>query len=157
MKIKYSEAWCLKMADLELGNEVGAGVFGLAQNVAKDAEYPTMHSSTVPFGRFVKLMRRNKRLTIEKLAEDADIDLDELVEIEDNAGHVPEPRTVYQLAQFFEVPTNNLMQVAGLSSTRDERLVNESMKFAARSDTLAPLSPEEKAALEAFVSILGRK
>jgi len=161
MKITYSESWCRKMAHIEEDYQVEAGVFGYTQNTMQNTmqkpEFVVSPPSVVPFGRFVKLMRRKEGLSVELLADNADIDLDELVEIEDDSSHMPEPRTVYQLSHFFNVPTKNLMQVAGLSSSRNENLVNESMKFAARSDSTAPLSSEEQAALEAFVTILGQE
>jgi DNA-binding XRE family transcriptional regulator len=55
-------------------------------------------------------------LTLEKLAEEADVDVVELVAIEDDSHHKPEVRTVYQLANYFRLPRANLLQVAGLTA-----------------------------------------
>jgi transcriptional regulator with XRE-family HTH domain len=102
-------------------------------------------------------MRRKQRLTVEKLAEDAGIDVVELVEIEEDSRHTPEPRTVYQLATHFNVPMPGLMQLAGLSKPKNARLVNEAIRFAARSEPVADLNDVERAALEALVSVLSER
>ena len=50
------------------------------------------------FGRLIEYARRKHGLSIEKLAEEADVDLAAVVEIERNDRVLPEARTVYQLA-----------------------------------------------------------
>jgi HTH-type transcriptional regulator, competence development regulator len=159
MKIGITKEWCLKMAQLETGAEIGVGL--LAFDPLFECE--DMRSSTakedssIAFGRFVKLMRRGCGLTVEKLADDADIDIFELVEIEDDPHHKPQPRAVYQLANYFKVPRRNLSQVAGLTVPRDTQLYAEAVRFAARSESVAALSPEERAALDAFVAVLNEQ
>ena len=102
-------------------------------------------------------MRRSRGLTVEKLAEDADVEMAELVSIEENGQYKPELRTVYQLANYFGVQRTNLLQVAGLTAPRDNRLVNEAVRFAARSESIAALTAEERSALEAFVAVLSEQ
>lgn len=158
MKIDITKAWCLRMAELEGDAEIGAGEFAADPMfdgdslAAEDGEEPN-----IAFGRFVRLMRRDRGLTIEKLAEETDIDVSEIVEIEDDTHHKPELRTVYQLANYFRVNRAKLMQVAGLTVPNDNSLVEESVRFAARSESVAQLTPEERAALVAFVSVLSEK
>ena len=77
------------------------------------------------------------------------------MEIEGDARHRPEPRTVYQLANFFDVPSDGLLQIAGLTAPRDNRVVEEAVRFAARAEPITDLTREERAALEAFVAVLG--
>lgn len=159
MKIEFTKDWCLRMAEMEGDSAIGAGLYGMDPILDDEAipETADSEAANVVFGRFVGLMRRRQGLTIEKLAEDADIEVSDLVEIEADTRHRPEPRTVYQLAHFFKVPEKNLMQVAGITTLRDSSLIQEGMKFAARSDPVAQLTVEERAALEAFVSILIEK
>ncbi|WP_216593458.1 helix-turn-helix domain-containing protein [Paracoccus sanguinis] len=144
------------MAQIEGDAEIGAG--GSAADPSFDIEAAPVQASTdephIAFARFVRLMRRKKGLTVEKLAEDTDVDVSELVEIEEDSRHKPELRTVYQLANYFKLPRGNLMQVAGLTAPKDPRLVHEAVRFAARSEPVAELTPEEYAALEAFVAVL---
>jgi HTH-type transcriptional regulator, competence development regulator len=159
MKIELTKEWCMRMAQLEGDAAIGAGPYAFDPTFdhepVSDAAAPD--ESNVVFGRFVRLMRRRNGLTVEKLAQDADVEVTDLIEIEDDTRHKPEPRTVYQLAQYFKVPQNNLMQVAGLTAPRDTNLLNEAIRFAARSDPVAQLTPEEQAALEAFVVILNEQ
>lgn len=159
MKIELTKEWCLQMARMEIDAgadiEIGAGPVA-ADPTIRYSESAMEHvpDPNIAFGRFVRLMRRHHHLTLEKLAEDADVEITELVEIEDDSRHKPEPRTVYQLAKRFQVPTTKLLQLAGLSAPKDARLVHEAIRFAARSDPVEELSENERAALEAFVSVL---
>ena len=49
------------------------------------------------------------------------------------------------------------MQVAGLTAPKDARLFDEAVRFAARSEPTAALTPAEGAALEAFVAVLSEQ
>ena len=81
----------------------------------------------------------------------------DLVEIESDPRHKPELRTAYQLANYFNVPRPGLLQVAGLAAPKDARLFDEAVRFAARSEPMTALTPEEGAALESFVSALSEQ
>jgi HTH-type transcriptional regulator, competence development regulator len=158
MKFEFTKDWCIRMAQLETDAEIGAGP--LAIDPAFDGEAAPVQSpeeTSFAFGRFVRLMRRNRGLTVEKLAEGADVEMAELVSIEENGQHKPDLRTVYQLANYFGVQRTNLMQVAGLTAPRDSRISHEAVRFAARSEPVAALTPEERSALEAFVSVLSEQ
>lgn len=155
MKFEFPQDWCLRMARLEGDDEIGAGP--CAADPSFDGEavpVATAEEPSVGFGRFVRLMRRDRGLSIEKFAESVDVDVAELVAIEDDTRHKPDARTVYQLANFFKLPRPNLMQLAGLVVVQDNDLVSEAARFAARSDPVAALTPEERAALDAFVVVL---
>ena len=99
-------------------------------------------------------MRRDRGLTVEKLADEAAVDVGELVSVEEDTRYKPEVRTVYQLANYFSVPRATLLQVAGLTLPKDSRIVEEAVRFAARSEPVEALSNEERAALETFVAVL---
>lgn len=77
--------------------------------------------------------------------------------IESDVHYIPEPRTVYRLAQTFSVSQQRLMQLAGLSAANDSGLSREAVKFAARSESIQKLSREENAALDAFIAVLSRQ
>ncbi|SIO41544.1 helix-turn-helix domain-containing protein [Paraburkholderia phenazinium] len=162
MKFEVTKDWCLKMARLEHENgtdvEIGAGLFA-ADPSTQRPEYAMEESADprIAFGRFVRLMRRGRQQTLEKLAEAADIDVTELVEIEEDSHYRPEPRTVFQLAGYFAIPSSKLMQLAGLSQQRDSHLANEAIRFAARSEKVTDLNETERSALEAFVAVLSEQ
>ena len=158
MRIEITKDWCMRMAQLEADVEIGAGL--LAIDPVFDGEPAPSHvpeETNVAFGRFVRLMRRGRGLSVEKLAEDADVEVGELVSIEENGQYKPDLRTVYQLANFFGVPRTNLLQVAGLTAPRDNHIISEAVRFAARSEPVAALTREERAALDAFVSVLSEQ
>ena len=121
------------------------------------AEVGEAEGPNVAFGRFVNLMRRQRGMSLEQLADDADVDMGDLVEIESDPNHRPELRTAYQLANYFKVSQSGLMQVAGLATPKDVTLFDEGVRFAARSESTAALTPEEGTALEAFVAVLSEQ
>ena len=153
MKIEISKEWCLRMAQHEGAAEIGAGQLAIDPVFdVVDEEGPN-----IAFGRFVNLMRRRRRMSLDRLAVVTDVGLADLVEIESDPHHKPELRTVYQLANYFKVSRARLMQVAGLAVPKDGRLFEEGVRFAARSGSTADLTPEESAALEAFVAVLSEQ
>jgi transcriptional regulator with XRE-family HTH domain len=158
MRVEITRDWCLKMAQLEADSEIGAGLLAIDPVFVGNAiAVAPADDPSIGFGRFVRLMRRNHGLSIEKLADNAEVDVAELVSIEDSTHHKPEVRTVFQLANFFKVPRPNLMQLAGLTVAHNSRLNDEAARFAARSDPVVALTAEERAALEAFVVVLSEQ
>jgi transcriptional regulator with XRE-family HTH domain len=158
MKIEFTKEWCMEMAQLEADAEIGAG--SLAIDPVFDGEAASVSApeeTSFAFSRFVRLARRSRGLTVETLAERADVEVVELVTIEENSQYKPDLRTVYQLANFFGVQRTNLLQVAGLTAPKDSLLMNEAVRFAARSESIAALTAEERTALEAFVSVLSEQ
>ena len=105
------------------------------------------------FGRLVEYARRKLGLSVEKLAERADVDLAAIVEIETDNRAVPEVRTVYQLAQALHLPPGKLMEVAGLATPKPE-VSRAALKFAARSEPTSKLTRDEREAFEEFVKVL---
>jgi HTH-type transcriptional regulator, competence development regulator len=153
MRIEVTKDWCVRMAELEADEEIGVGL--VAVDPVFDGEsLAQSEEPAVAFGRFVSLMRRNRGLSVEKLADEADVDVVELLSIEEVAQYKPEVRTVYQLANFFALPRATLLQVAGLTLPKDSRIIEESVRFAARSEPVEALTNEERSALETFVSVL---
>lgn len=158
MNTEFDAEWCLNMARLEGDGEIGAGE--VAADPIFDGELIEQRKQDEPvvaFGRFVRLMRRRRNMDVEKLANTADIDIEELVSIEEDPHYRPEVRTVYQLSMFFDVPRESLLQIAGLTKPKDDRIYQEAVRFAARSEPVAALTPEEREALETFVAVLSEK
>jgi HTH-type transcriptional regulator, competence development regulator len=163
MKLERTQEWWLERVDREQDHSVGAGfpahdpILQSQPATVGTTSQPGTEETRIAFGRFVNLMRRQRAMSIEKLAETADLELGELVSIEDDLHFTPEPRAVFRLAHAFGVPQQRLMQLAGLASARDERFRQEAVRFAARSESLQKLSREENAALEAFIAVLSQR
>lgn len=157
MKGFITREWCLRKAQTETGEEIGAGLTAIDPIIESQIQTPEdAGEASIAFGRFVQLKRRAQKLSIEALAEAADVDISELVSIEEDRHFKPGTRTVHQLAKFFNVPSQKLLQISGLASAKDDGLTKEAVKFAARSESLAALTPEEKAALDAFLKVLSQ-
>ena len=102
-------------------------------------------------------MRRQQKLSVEALAERADVDVAEVMSIEADAHYLPDSRTLYQLALIFKVSHKRLMGLSGLTRPKDIQYVEEAVRYAAKSESIASLSPEEQAALEGLISVLSEK
>ena len=160
MEIKVSKEWCRYRALLEGDAEIGAG--RLAIDPELDDEMPrdigrVDEELNIVFGRLISLMRRQLGISLERLAEDADVDMTELIEIENNSRYKPELRTTHRLANYFHMPYSSFMQVAGLTARKDARIFEEAVRFAARAQPTAKLTPEERVALEMFVAVLSEQ
>lgn len=154
MSTQMNKEWCLRMAELEGDASIGVGALALDPIFDEAPEIAGADEANVAFGRFVRLMRRSQRMSREELAQNADIDIKEIIEIEDDVRHKPHVRSVYQLSGVFKLPSVKLMQVAGLAKVRNDNIERHIERFAARSDPMADLTIEERAALEDFVAQL---
>lgn len=158
MKIKVTEEWCVSQAQREAGAEVGAGVIALDPTFeADDAKVEAIDDSRIALQRFVVLSRRQKNLSRLQLAEQADIDLSELEGIETDMHYMPETRTIYQLANVLGVSQKKLMGLSGLTQPKDVSYVEEAVRYAARSESISNLTPEEQAALDGLIAVLSEK
>jgi transcriptional regulator with XRE-family HTH domain len=160
MRFERSKDWWMDRARREGDAIIGAGelAFDPAPNeLPSEASTVAVEETRIAFGKFVNLMRRQLGLSMEGLAEAADLDAGDLLVIEEGRHGAPEPRTIYKLAQTFGVPQPPLMELAGLAVANDAGLQQEAVRFAARSEAVQKLTPEESAALDAFVAVLSGK
>ncbi|AFL89333.1 hypothetical protein Terro_3103 [Terriglobus roseus DSM 18391] len=157
-----TEGWWKARAGREAGYTIHAGPEREAppftpSDLQSASSQEGKPDSLFAFGKLVELMRRSRGWTVERLACEADLDLADVVVIEDDHTALPEPRAVYQLAQVFELPQARLLQVAGLSRERDPALQRDTLRFAARSQSIAQLSEVEQRALDEFVSVIASR
>ena len=159
MRIDVTKEWCVAMAQREASVEVGAGP--IAADPVFDGESVLddllRKESRLAFGRFVNLMRRGRGLSIEQLAEKADIDVGEIMTIEESTQYIPDVRTVYQMAGVFSLSQNRLMELSGLSKPKDVKFVERAVRYAARSESVEELTEAEEAALDGLISVLSEK
>lgn len=162
-----SKEWVKRMASLEdehpwFGVGGLAGDAGLLKSASGEVTPELMDAlddergaGRIVFARFLDLARRSLGLSLDRFAEEAAVDLEELVQvIEDHAS--PKPRTVFQIAKRLDVSPERLMELAGLIEPREETL-EAGLRFAARSEATAQLSAEERVAFEEFVKVLVEK
>lgn len=158
MKVEVTKDWCEIMARREAGVEVGAGLIAADPIFNGEAAHETaIDESRIALGRFVHLKRRQEKLSLEALAERADVEVAELMSIELDAHYMPDSRTLYQLAQTFKVSHKKLMGLSGLTKPKDVQYVEKAVRYAARSESIASLSADEQAALDGLISVLSEK
>lgn len=160
MKLERSKEWWMARARREGDAVIGAGLLAfdpMPEERPAGASAAVVEETRIAFGRFVNLMRRRCGFSMERLAQVADLDASELLVIEDDLHYVPKPRTVFKLAETFEVSQQRLMQLAGLAAANDAGFRQEAVRFAARSEAVHKLTPEESSALEAFVAVLSEQ
>jgi transcriptional regulator with XRE-family HTH domain len=159
MKLEIKREWFLAAARREGDVEVGAG------RIAFDPE-PEVEGAPVQalpteamqlaFGKLVNFLRRKRSWSIEELAKQTKIDAAELLLVEKEPRHQAEPHTVFQLANVFNLNFKSLQQLAGLVVVRNQEVVTEAVRFAANSDSIEKLSPEQTRSVELFVAALNR-
>jgi len=160
MRIERTKGWWMARARREGDAVIGAGMLAfdpLPDERPETVQLAAVEETRIAFGKFVNLMRRRRGFSMEELARAADLDASELLVIEDDVHYVPGPRTVYKLAETFAVSQRLLMQLAGLAAANDVGFRQEAVRFAARSESVQKLTPEESAALEAFVAVLSEQ
>jgi transcriptional regulator with XRE-family HTH domain len=160
MKLERGKDWWMARARREGDAVIGAGLLAFDPALderASGTQIAAIEETRIAFGKFVNLMRRRRGFSMEQLAQAADLDASELLVIEDDVHYVPEPRTVFKLAETFEVSHRRLMQLAGLAAANDAGFRQEAVRFAARSESIQKLTPEESSALEAFVAVLSEQ
>jgi transcriptional regulator with XRE-family HTH domain len=145
-----SREWLLKMAKIE-DTCPSVSVGGMACEL--DLLAPARSDVQRIFGRLVEFARRQLGMSVEQLANAADIELSEIVEIEMHVEPIPRVRTVVQLAKALKIPEGRLMEVAGLATPRPE-ISHAALKFAARSEPTSKLTNNEREALDEFVKVL---
>lgn len=126
-------------------------------HVSPNAGFPSFVPGVVhgAFGKFIQMMRRKNRLSPEQLAERANVDLPELLQVEEDSGAIPSTRTVVLLAQFFGVPVKALLQLSGHATVDSSSpIAKAAVRFAASSKSMDKLSAEEREALNEFVRAL---
>lgn len=153
MNLQISKEWLLRMAEKE-GNGIVSvgGLIGQVKTTSQVPSAPAAERSAL--AQLVEWQRRKLRLTVAALANKADIELEDMLAAE-KGEEIPEPRTVFKLAQALGLPIDKLMHLGGLVVKRDSKLEQAAVRFAACSAPISVLTPEEAKALEEFVRVLG--
>ncbi|WP_290920262.1 helix-turn-helix transcriptional regulator [Halodesulfovibrio sp.] len=160
MKFSFPREWCIEMAREENGYPVSAGTLdsiSTKNDASMSCAVEDVDNMRVAFGRFIQMIRRKRGYSHEQLADNADVDVVELKNIEKSSSCFPAPRTVYQLAKIFNLDSKKLLQLAGLTKKRDVEIENGALAFAANSESIGSLTPEEVEILETFVAVLAEK
>jgi transcriptional regulator with XRE-family HTH domain len=154
MILERSKDWYERRIGLEADVEVGAGAAPKYRDQAVEQVRVKPLETRMALGTFVELWRRNQGWDAVKLAKEAGVDPEDILEIERNPQAEPEHSAVYKLAKVFGLPPKPLLELAGLIEPRTPQLREAAVRFAARSESMAALNPSEREAFEAFVSAI---
>ena len=111
---------------------------------------PDLHRG---LGTLIQLLRRREKITDDELASRASIDLAELRQIEIDPTFEPNPRTIFQLEQYFKLRRRSLVVLSGAIPVNHE-LRDEAVRFAASAQNISALTGEERELLNRFVKFL---
>jgi HTH-type transcriptional regulator, competence development regulator len=160
MKYSIPKERILSASHDDEGYEIAAGFSALtpdfSANVPCDCSDANVEESVdrCAFSSLIQLLRRAKKLTVGRLAELARVEASELLMIENDMRYLPRPRTVHQLAQFFGLPENRLIELSSLKTVKNHNLQDAAVRFAANAKNISELSREEQSALNEFVKFL---
>jgi transcriptional regulator with XRE-family HTH domain len=115
---------------------------------------PEVDTVRFVFHKVVQDLRRDRKMTVDELAKKTSIPRDELVAMERNPCYRPSPLTLHRLSTFYGIPQRRLAELAGAVRRIPDNLQEEASRFAAKSESFAKLSREEKKVLDAFVRFL---
>lgn len=110
-----------------------------------------------PFGTLVTMLRTERKLSIDQLAQKTELDADDLRCVE--SGHkAASPLAVAVLAEFFKLQPQKVIRLAGLTRDSDDLSVNESLAVAAcAKPNFDSLTSQERATFRAFVKQLRKQ
>ena len=118
---------------------------------AKDAEVDGMRYA---FHLVVRMLRRRHGLTVDALAQRADIDRAEVVAMERNNAYRPSPLTLHKLCNIYAIPEKPMLVLAGAIKEAPHAFSEKASRFAAQSESFAKLTEEEQRALDEFLRFL---
>jgi len=128
----------------------------LPSNLVANVDDQRMLNMKYAFGLMIEKLRLRDSLTIALLAQKAEVMVEELESIERDPHYQARPRTVSKLAKVFDVNVPRMMELSGVANTTDNRLPDEAVKFAAKSNGVSSLNSEEQIILNEFVKILNK-
>jgi transcriptional regulator with XRE-family HTH domain len=120
-------------------------------SVVMTAENPEVDGMRHAFHLFVQMLRRRHGLTVDELARRAGIDRDEIAAMERNNAYRPSPLTLHRLCAFYKIPERRMLVLAGAIGEAPQGFSETASRFAAKSESFAHLTKEEKKALDEFV------
>lgn len=156
MPIERSREWWLARIDAEPDVPIGAAS-GLAdaEPRAGDGETAVGAPAAPSFSEFVHLLRRREGLSVDRFAEAVDIELSDAQAIEEDPFYRVDARTVWAIARTYQLPQGPLNEMAGVVVANDVEAFLDRHRYAARSELVTALSPEEVALLDVVVSVIG--
>lgn len=109
--------------------------------------------SNKALARVVEFGRRERQWTVEELAEKSGLTEAEVLAVETGES-VPEPRVLHGLSGALKLSYPKLLDLAGHTAERSDRLSAAALRFAARSESMDRLDRHEQEAFHEFLKVL---
>ncbi len=156
MELKINSTWLQKHREADEGHDFSAGDLMLRRPAmpATEEAHLQLAMNNAAFGTLIQLWRVDHKMTMQKLAEVAEVDLDEIQSIETDENYKPEPQTVCALASLMKVPELSLLQLTGNVVELDPNFIEYSMAFAANAKQWNQISKEQRRLLQQFMKYL---
>ncbi|MFA4987912.1 MAG: helix-turn-helix transcriptional regulator [Candidatus Brocadiia bacterium] len=122
--------------------------------VVMTAKDPQITAVRYAFQLAVQTLRKQRGLSIDKLAALTGIDRGELIAVERNPGYRPTPLTLHKLSKFYKVPEERLAALAGAFQEAPHEVTESALRYAAQSESFAQLTKEERKAFDQFIQTL---
>lgn len=138
-----------------LGTEPLKQFVGVPQEPQQSVAAPAPEQKgVVLLYQVVRLLRQRDGLSRAQLADKIRVKALEIETIETQPDYIPKPRTVYQLAEYLDVPAKVIEQLTAAAPPENDNFVEVAHRFAASSDDLSRLSREGKKYFNDFVKTL---
>lgn len=109
--------------------------------------------SNKALARAIEFGRREKQWTVEELADKAGLTEAEVLAVE-TGELAPEPRVLHGLSGALKLSYQKLLDLAGHTAERSDRLSAAALRFAARSESMERLDRHEQEAFHEFLKVL---
>ena len=167
MKLLFSNEWLRRKFDTDPDDdpEAGPSLSEEPENIFDELEGENVAAlgdrnvvqMRVALGVLVGQLRRRERLSVAELAERAQVSEEELRQVEHDPHYTARARLIFQLSNYFKVSLTSLSQMSGTTRAVERKLYNDAVKYAAWSDDVSVLTPEQLEALNAFVAMLNER
>ncbi len=137
---------------VELPNRLREPEAVLERIIKKDSATP----KPTAFGKLITMLRTEKKLSLDSLAQKVDLDVEDLEKLEQ--GRIAaSPLAVTVLAEFFGLQPQKTIRMAGLARESAGPLYETLSVAACAKPNFDTLTPEEKSLFHAFVKQLRTK
>lgn len=161
MNFTFNREWLLKRLAISGDDNIAAGNTSL-EEISRIADKrrvspPTESERLTGIGKVVRSRREERGWTQQQLADNANVDVSDIIALEEQAGFVPSPRAVIFLADALGFSRARFKAAAGCIVPARAANDVEAIAFAANSNGIHAMSEEEFQALRALVEVLSKK
>lgn len=162
MKLNLKREWFENRIAAEDDADVTAGTYNDNRSDATALHRRAGHTEeefaeSLAFSALIRLLRKERGLSVQQLAEYANISVAEVISIEQDRAYRPKHQTISQLSEFFGIAPGAMMKLSNISQVQDETFVSETICFAANAADILNLGEQERQILHKYIRFLGKQ